>query len=74
MGKGRHATARMPEIVETIASNITSISREANSAIRTTTTQGFSRKFAKKSSERQKIYEERLKRVKIPHFLSDRFQ
>jgi hypothetical protein len=49
--EGRPATARRPEIVETI--NSTSISRNANSTIWTPTTHEISRKFAKKSSERQ---------------------
>ena len=61
--EGRPATARRPEIVETI--NSTSISRNANSTIWTPTTHEFSRKFAK----RQRICRERLKKEeKFPIF------
>jgi hypothetical protein len=59
--KGRPTTARMSEIVETIK-NSTSISRDANSTIWTPTTHEISWKFAKKSSERRKICEERRKK------------
>jgi hypothetical protein len=57
--EGRPITTRMPEIV---ANNSTGISRDANSTIWTPTTREFSRKFAKKSSERRKIREERHKK------------
>jgi hypothetical protein len=60
--EGRPATARMPEM--RLTNNSTSISREANSTIWTPTTHEFSRKFAKKSSERRKIRKKGVKKSK----------
>jgi hypothetical protein len=60
--EGIPSTARMPEMVQTSQQQYESISRDANSTIWTPTTHEFSRKFAKKSSERRKICEERRKK------------
>jgi hypothetical protein len=56
------------------ATNSTSICRDANGTVKTPTTHGVSRKFAKKLSERQKICEERHKNGKNSQFCSDRFR
>ncbi len=61
-------------IWQRLANNRTSISRVVNSTIWTPTTHKFLWKFAKKSSKRRKIHEERRKKEKILHFLSDRYQ
>jgi hypothetical protein len=59
--EGIPSTARMPEMVQTSQQQYESISRDANSTIWTPTTHEFSRKFAKKASELQRICRERLK-------------
>jgi hypothetical protein len=67
--EGIPSTARMPEMVQTSQQQYESISRDANSTIWTPTTHEFSRKFAKKASELQRICRERLKKEeKFPIF------
>jgi hypothetical protein len=67
---GRPITTRMPEILETSQQH----NMDANSTIWTPKTREFSRKLAISRQNGKKFVKKDVKRVKIPYFLSDRFQ